>query len=121
MLKGKASTVEPHKEKVVVNMVLLMITQSKAITQEYLKEKEPQMDWTEKKMLQQSFETTIQELQETDPLLPLQEVLNPSPNSIKTERIDFEIIKNILVPPKPILLKRMLPKTPINVLPKIGQ
>jgi hypothetical protein len=53
MFKGKGSIIELQKEKVVVNMALIMTSQSKAITQEDLKEKEPQkpktqMDWTEK-------------------------------------------------------------------------
>jgi predicted GIY-YIG superfamily endonuclease len=39
MFKGKGSTVEPQKEKDVINMVLVVTTQSKAITQEDLKEK----------------------------------------------------------------------------------
>jgi hypothetical protein len=39
MFKGKGSTIELQKEKVVVNMVLVMTNQNKTITQEDLKEK----------------------------------------------------------------------------------
>jgi hypothetical protein len=39
MFKGKGSTIELQKEKVVVNIVLVMTNQSKTITQEDLKKK----------------------------------------------------------------------------------
>jgi hypothetical protein len=83
-----------------------------------------------KKKALASFETTIREFQETNPLLSLQKILNLFIDNIKTkrtnfditetnktdfeiteiERIDFKIIKKVSI----------LPKSPSNVLVDIG-
>jgi len=52
------------------------------------------MDWTKEEKLQWSFQTTIQEFQETNPPLSLQEVLNPFVDNIETKKINLRIIEN---------------------------
>jgi hypothetical protein len=88
------------------------------------------MDWTKKKRLQQSFETTIREFQETNPLLSLQKILNPFINNIKTKRTNFEIIETNKTDFEITEMNRIdfriirkvliLPKSPCNVLVDLG-
>jgi hypothetical protein len=89
------------------------------------------MDWTEKERLQRSFETTIREFQETDPVLSLQKIFNLFIDNIKTKRTNFDIIETNKTDFEITEIDRtnfkiikkvsILPKSPSNVLVDIGQ